>query len=154
MKRAACCRPRKRQPSTSTIDIDQLKKAGCTFQLVDVNGLPWRWQSTSTKLEICIFKFWSNEIFLFFKILSFWGTFGNKTWNQCVCQKYQHWPSTVDVNATDLFSVDVNHPALFYLVDGRHLSTPIDVSTSVYSPFHHAPYLYFFISLLSEPDVM
>ena len=25
MKRAACCRPRKRQPSTSTVDVDQKK---------------------------------------------------------------------------------------------------------------------------------
>ena len=29
----------------------------------------------------------------------------------------------VDVNATDLFSVDVDHPALFYLVD---VSTSVD----------------------------
>ena len=35
----------------------------------------------------------------------------------------------VDVDATDLFLVDVDHPALFYLVDGRR---------PFYSPFHHA----------------
>ena len=39
MERAACCRPRKRQPSTSTVDFDQLKKAGCTVQLVDVDQI-------------------------------------------------------------------------------------------------------------------
>ena len=37
MKRAACCQLRKRQPSTSTVDVDQLKNAACLFQLVDVD---------------------------------------------------------------------------------------------------------------------
>ena len=57
----------------AAVDVDQLKKAGCTFQLVDVDGQ--RWQN---KKDVCL----SSEemkFFLFFQILSFWGTFGNKT---------------------------------------------------------------------------
>ena len=54
MKRAACWRPRKMLPSTillfSTIDVDKIKK--------------------------CSFKFDNNDIFLFFKILTFWVSFG------------------------------------------------------------------------------
>ena len=41
--------------------------------------------------------------------------------------------STVNVEAIDLFSVDVDHPALFYLVDGRR------PSTSILQPFSSRP---------------
>ena len=42
----------------------------------------WRRRRLSTVniyKKICIFKFWNNNIFLFFKILRFKGTFGIKT---------------------------------------------------------------------------
>ena len=43
--------------------------------------------------------------------------------------------SMVDVDAIDLFSVEVDHPAFFYLVDSRR----VDVrGRPFYSPFHHA----------------
>ena len=35
MKRAACCGPRKRQPSTLTVDVD--RQPSCTFLLIDVD---------------------------------------------------------------------------------------------------------------------
>ena len=54
MKRGACS-----QPST-------IKK---------VQPALFNW-STLKKTKKCLFKFWRNEIFFFFKNFSFWGTFG------------------------------------------------------------------------------
>ena len=69
---------------------------------------------------------------------------------------YQLWPLTVDVDNTALFLVDVDHPALFHLVDATtaffywSMSTILLFSTWLtvdarrrlrrpfYSPFHHA----------------
>ena len=76
------------------------------------------------------------KFFLFFRFLSFCGTFGIHTGFRFYCQKYLknskfwkikkisllqnlkiHFFYFVNFDTTDLFSVDVNHPAFFYLVD-------------------------------------
>ena len=45
--------------------------------------------------------------------------------NLITSESKKHFSYLVDVDATDLFSVDVDHPAFFYLVDGRRPSTSI-----------------------------
>ena len=86
MERAACCRPRKRQLLTSTIE---------KCRMVDV-----------------------DQYNLF-----------------CRC-----WLSTVDVDHTALFLVDVNQTAHFQLVDGRRSST------SILQPFSSRPGFFCFAS--------
>ena len=76
MKRAACCLPRKMQQLTLTSTI---KNGSLNF----LTG--WR---RRCKQKRCIFEFQRISIFLFFKILCFWGIFGIKTCYRFLWQKY------------------------------------------------------------------
>ena len=72
LKRAACCRPRKRQPSTSTSWKRQAAILNWLTSTVDVDVYGQHGQNKKyVFLNSKVMKF-----FLFFKTLSFWGTFG------------------------------------------------------------------------------
>ena len=150
MKRAACCRPIKRQPSTST--INRRRRPSCTF-------LPGQ-RSTLTKSNNFNFKFCRNEIFCFSKFQfpkNALCIFLQAVWYQkyIFCFFYLinfvHWRSTLTPQLFSrstltilLFSIwSTSTTAFFYWL----ISTILLFSTwstvdarrqPFYSPFHHA----------------
>ena len=105
MKRAACCWPRKRQPSTST--VDQIAHFS-----VDVDHTALFYWSTLTTAPF----YWSMSTEKSAAV-NVHDIFHDLVYNR---SKKCNWRRPVL-----FFLVDNDHPALFYLVDGRCWSTPI-----------------------------
>ena len=119
MKRAACCRPRKRSPSTSTIDIDCRKlQDGRRRPIEKCSLLFYSWWMSTTA-----FFYWST----FFNVCGyiFYHTIGHK---KCRRRQPLHFSWSTLTNL--LFSIWSRVNA------GRHVHVR---QRPFYSPFHHAP---------------